>query len=289
MSSPRSRWRRPPRTCRRILDAEARTGRRVDVAFNYRFAPTARRIRSFWPRAHRRDRLGRFPLVSRYQARRRLFPPLACLQAALRQPVRAQGDASLRPAELVDRRRSGADLRAAARCASYGAAGPFRGVRCKACPHADACEFYLDIGADPWLEALYEAPSEEDGYFRDACVFREDIDIPDTMSAAIRYENGVQVVLFAQHLHADRGLSPRLQRHEGRIEMRKYEKQAWEAPHGRDEILRSALTAGRADLGRARAGRAFRRRPGAAPDAVRAGGEDPLSQRAGAGPGPCRC
>ncbi len=44
-SSPRSRWRRPPRRCRRILDAEARTGRRVDVAFNYRFAPTSRKIR----------------------------------------------------------------------------------------------------------------------------------------------------------------------------------------------------------------------------------------------------
>ena len=40
---------------------------------------------------------------------------------------------------------------------------------------------------------LYEAPSREDGYFRDGCVFREDIDIPDTMSAAILYENGVQV------------------------------------------------------------------------------------------------
>ena len=31
--------------CRRILEAEARTGRRVDVAFNYRFAPTSRKIR----------------------------------------------------------------------------------------------------------------------------------------------------------------------------------------------------------------------------------------------------
>ena len=40
---------------------------------------------------------------------------------------------------------------------------------------------------------LYEAPSAVDGYFRDACVFREDIDIYDTMTAAILYENGVQV------------------------------------------------------------------------------------------------
>ena len=40
---------------------------------------------------------------------------------------------------------------------------------------------------------LYEEPSRADGYFRDACVFRDEIDIPDTMSAAIRYANGVQV------------------------------------------------------------------------------------------------
>ena len=31
--------------CARILDAERRTGRRVDVAFNYRFAPTARAVK----------------------------------------------------------------------------------------------------------------------------------------------------------------------------------------------------------------------------------------------------
>ncbi len=31
--------------CERILAAEERTGRRVDVAFNYRFAPTSRKIR----------------------------------------------------------------------------------------------------------------------------------------------------------------------------------------------------------------------------------------------------
>src|SRR5687767_10271416 len=31
--------------CRRILEAEARTGRRIDVTFNYRYGPTARRIK----------------------------------------------------------------------------------------------------------------------------------------------------------------------------------------------------------------------------------------------------
>ena len=55
------------------------------------------------------------------------------------------------------------------------------------------CDYHVDISKNPRLESLYEDPSAEDGYFRDACVFREEIDIPDTMSAAILYENGVQI------------------------------------------------------------------------------------------------
>ena len=68
----------------------------------------------------------------------------------------------------------------------YGKAGPFRGPRCRICPHAQECPYFFDISADPFLNALYEDPSELDGYVRDGCVFREDIDIYDTMSAAIQ-------------------------------------------------------------------------------------------------------
>ena len=43
--SPKSRWRPRPQMCRKILEAERRTGRRVDVAFNYRFSPTSKLIK----------------------------------------------------------------------------------------------------------------------------------------------------------------------------------------------------------------------------------------------------
>ena len=147
----------------------------------------------------------------------------------------------------------------------YGRAGPFRGVRCKGCEHADDCEFYLDIGADPWLDALYEAPSAEDGYLRDACVFREDIDIWDTMTAAILYANGVQVSYSLNTFMPIEGYHLAFNGTKGRIEVRMYEKQAFEAPHGRDEILRPRhRPQRRADRRRARPGRPFRRRPAAA-------------------------
>ena len=40
---------------------------------------------------------------------------------------------------------------------------------------------------------LYVANEKYDGYMRDGCVFREDVNIFDKMAATIRYKNGVQV------------------------------------------------------------------------------------------------
>ena len=37
---------------------------------------------------------------------------------------------------------------------------------------------------------LYVECESEDGYLRDGCVWREDINIYDTMSVVVKYENG---------------------------------------------------------------------------------------------------
>jgi predicted dehydrogenase len=84
---------------------------------------------------------------------------------------------------------------------------------------------------------LYEAPSAVDGYVRDACVFREDIDIYDTMSAAILYANGVQVSYSLNAFMPIEGYHLAFNGTRGRIEVRMYEKQAFEAPEDEDEIL----------------------------------------------------
>jgi len=39
-----------------------------------------------------------------------------------------------------------------------------------------------------------------DGYFRDRCVFRPDIDIEDTMNVQVRYNTGATMALLAQRL-----------------------------------------------------------------------------------------
>ncbi|MNY08768.1 putative oxidoreductase YteT precursor [compost metagenome] len=94
----------------------------------------------------------------------------------------------------------------------------------------------MDLGADPFLDALYEDPSAVDGYMRDACVFREEIDIPDTMSASIRYASGVQVSYSLNTYMPIEGHHIAFNGHKGRIEMRQYEKQPWTEPPA-DEIL----------------------------------------------------
>jgi predicted dehydrogenase len=223
--------------CRRILDAEARTGRRVDVAFNYRFAPTSRRIRDlvasgrigtvtsadfhwYLDTAHGADYFRRWHAYRRHSGS--LFVHKATHHFDLlnwwidADPVRVFAQGALR---------------------RYGRNGSFRGTRCKGCAHAGNCDFFLDISQRRALVDLYEGPSAADGYVRDACVFREDIDIFDTMTAAILYDNSVQVSYSLNCFMPIEGYHLAFNGTRGRIEVRMFERQAFDAPHGQDEIL----------------------------------------------------
>lgn len=74
----------------------------------------------------------------------------------------------------------------------YGSSnGPFRGASCRSCNHKQECAYYWDITEDPHSMSLYVANERHDGYIRDGCVYREEIDIYDKMSAQVKYANGV--------------------------------------------------------------------------------------------------
>ena len=75
----------------------------------------------------------------------------------------------------------------------YGKKGPFRSTNCRPCPHKGKCDFYFDITKRPNYVALYVDHEKHDGYLRDGCVFKEDINIYDKMAGTIKYGNGVQV------------------------------------------------------------------------------------------------
>ena len=65
-----------------------------------------------------------------------------------------------------------------------------RAERCLVCPRKDRCRFHLDLNAHEHTKALYVDNEHEDGYFRDRCVFSDQIDIWDNMSVTVRYKRG---------------------------------------------------------------------------------------------------
>ncbi|HPH91678.1 MAG TPA: Gfo/Idh/MocA family oxidoreductase [Ferruginibacter sp.] len=73
----------------------------------------------------------------------------------------------------------------------YGKNNSFRGTNCRSCEHKSGCKFYWDITKDERLTNLYVKNEQYDGYHRDGCVYRNEIDVFDKMSAQILYANGV--------------------------------------------------------------------------------------------------
>jgi predicted dehydrogenase len=63
--------------------------------------------------------------------------------------------------------------------------------RCHTCPEKTTCGFVLNLEKDKTLKRLYLDNEKYDGYFRDQCVFRPDIDIEDTMNVIVKYDNNV--------------------------------------------------------------------------------------------------
>ena len=75
----------------------------------------------------------------------------------------------------------------------YGKNGNFRAENCRTCPHTKECDFYWDVTKSKYYTDLYVNNEKYDGYLRDGCVFKNDVDIYDKMAATITYKNGVQV------------------------------------------------------------------------------------------------
>jgi predicted dehydrogenase len=66
-------------------------------------------------------------------------------------------------------------------------------THCRTCPYQKQCDFYWDITSQASSMRLYVDHEKHDGYLRDGCVFRKEIDIYDTMSVQYKYANNVPV------------------------------------------------------------------------------------------------
>ena len=112
--------------------------------------------------------------------------------------------------------------------ANYGKAGPFRHTNCRPCPHKKECSFYWDITRSKNLVELYNNCESADGYQRDGCVFKEDVDIFDTMNAVVKYSTGVNMSYSVNTFMPIEGYHLAFNGTKGRLEIRDYERQAWD-------------------------------------------------------------
>ncbi len=71
----------------------------------------------------------------------------------------------------------------------FGTKGPFRGKNCRNCEYTGRCEHYWDINADTHLKRMYADNEHHDGYIRDNCVYRHEVNIYDKHAAVVKYAN----------------------------------------------------------------------------------------------------
>jgi predicted dehydrogenase len=214
--------------CRRVLEAEKRTGRRVIVTFNYRFAPKHQKIKEI--------------LLSGE------IGPVSSVDFSWYLDTIHGADYFRRWHRLREKGGSlwvhkashhfdlmnwwlGADPVAVSAVQSlnnYGKKGPFRSTNCRPCPHKTQCPYYWDITKSQRLVDLYVGPEKADGYLRDGCVFKEDVNIPDTMNAVVHYSNGANMSYSLNTFMPVEGYRLAFNGPKGRLEVRDYERQAWD-------------------------------------------------------------
>src|SRR5215203_3013908 len=150
--------------CQDILDAEKKAKKKIVVTFNYRYAPKHQKIKEI------------------------------LMSGELGRVISVDFSWYLDTSHGADYfRRWHRQKRGGGSLEVYGSKGPFRHTHCRPCPHKSKCRFYYDLTQNAKRMKLFAAAEDVDGYHRDGCVYREDVDIYDSMAATVKYSNGVHM------------------------------------------------------------------------------------------------
>ncbi len=104
----------------------------------------------------------------------------------------------------------------------YGENGNIRGERCSTCSHNKECEFFVNYIEQDYYKQFYFDAEVEDGYHRDGCVFDKSIDIYDTMSVRVLYENNTTLTYSLTAYNPYEGFKASILGTKGRIEIAEY-------------------------------------------------------------------
>jgi predicted dehydrogenase len=214
--------------CRRVLETEKRTGRRLIVTFNARYTPAHQKIKELLLAGE----IGRITSVdfSEYLDTRHGADYFRRWHRLRGKSGSLWVHKATHHFDLINWW-LGAEpevVSAAQSLNNYGRKGPFRHTHCRPCPHKAGCDFYWDITKSPEMVDLYVGPEKADGYLRDGCVFKEDIDIPDTMNAVVRYSTGVSMSYSLNTFVPIEGYRVAFNGTKGRLEVRSFDRHPWE-------------------------------------------------------------
>lgn len=186
--------------CNRILETEKKAGKNCKVAFNYRYAPPRTQIKDilmsgtigevlsvdfkwmlntvhgadYYRRWHRNKINSGGLLVHKATHH---FDLVNWWLSATPTRVFASGQRKFYTSKTGDR---------------LGLSN--RTDRCLTCPEKEKCRFSIDLtDSSGELKELYLDCEKYDGYFRDRCVFSDDIDIEDTMHVMADYTSGAKL------------------------------------------------------------------------------------------------
>jgi predicted dehydrogenase len=215
--------------CRAVLEAEKRTGRRIGVTFNYRYAPKHQKIKELLL-------AGAIGRVTSVDFSWYLDTSHGADYFRRWHRLRAKSGSlwvhkSTHHFDLVNwwLDADPVEVSAFGTLQRYGKRGDKRHSHCRPCPHKGDCSYYWDITRSRELVALYADCEKADGYLRDGCVFREDVDVPDTMNAIVRYSSGATMSYSVNAFMPIEGYRLAFNGTEGRLEVRDYERQPWAA------------------------------------------------------------
>ncbi len=216
--------------CRAILAAQQATGRRVRVAFNYRWAPFRTKVKELISSGA----IGRVHSVNleylldtshgadyfrRWHAHADASGTLLVHKSthhfdlvnwwldAIPAEVFAYGD-------LVFYGRANAEKRGDGHLTRY--------PRYTGHPEAQGDPFRLDLDESEAFRLLYRAGEADSGYLRDRNVFRDDIDIHDQMSLNVRYRTGALLTYSLVCYSPREGMRVTFNGDRGRIEYHEF-------------------------------------------------------------------
>jgi predicted dehydrogenase len=210
--------------CRAILDTQRKTGRKVIVTFNYRYSPHRTQVKDLLMSGVIGDVLSvdfhwlldtvhGADYFRRWHANKANSGGLMVHKASHHFDLMNWWLSAVPVCVMANGKREFYTPRMAKRLGLQS-----HHERCHTCPEKGKCAFVLDLARNKNLKELYLDQERYDGYSRDRCVFRPDIDIEDTMNVIVRYNTGVTLSYSLNAFNAWEGYHIAFNGTKGRLE-----------------------------------------------------------------------